>query len=242
MQIEARGYTDPIEPYLFRDSVVGVIDQSTDIHEEFRLLAEGNETLATSSDAALLQQDLIKLTHQLYFVRWAEDWALASKVLDRFPVLLDSSVFRQVVEFADANVPGDRDRLLYMLRSSFEVNPIEDGMDHPAEKIIVDAIRFHEEEKVFDWLKSFSLDVTNPNNAASVLRCLGRLKNPGTVSWRVDLMQNALAMEDAEIRDAAIQAAEGWGGEEIREVLTGHCEPLPWLRSYVQDVIEDLGD
>ena len=50
-------------------------------------------------------------------------------------------------------------------------------------------------------------------------------------------------MNDVEIRDAALQAAEFWGGLDMRNLLKirVQTEPLSWLRDYMQDVIEDLG-
>lgn len=54
-------------------------------------------------------------------------------------------------------------------------------------------------------------------------------------------MRAALANNDLEIRDAAVQAAESWTDIEVLEVLQGHSEKVPWLREYVDSVIEDLG-
>ena len=44
---------------------------------------------------------------------------------------------------------------------------------------------------------------TQPVFAASVLRCLGRQEYLGTSSWRSELVRDALALDDVEIRDAA---------------------------------------
>lgn len=243
MQIEAQGYLNliPANQSVLQD-YLGPADQSTEHPESIRLLSEGNESLATSQEAALLQQALMELTKDLYFVWWEEDWAPASRVSEQFPVLLDVSVYRQKETLVDAIPSKDHDRLFYTLRASFEVKPIEDGMEHPAEEIITNAIRDLDSERVFEWFRSFALDVEHPNFAASVIRCLGRLHSPGTIYWRVDLVRSALVVEDAEIRDAAVQAAEHWGGADIRNVLKEHEEPLPWLRDYVRDVIEDFGD
>ena len=115
-------------------------------------------------------------------------------------------------------------------------------MGHSAEEILREALRATEDERVLEWLRTFSLDTAHPNFAASVLRCLGHQAHPGTMSWRIDLVRSALDMNDAEIRDAAVQAAECWGGRDIRNVLEAHNEPLDWLRNYIQDVIEDLGE
>ena len=144
----------------------------------------------------------------------------------------------------DANVTApafdERERLLHALRATFDAEPFEDGMAHPAEEIIGRALKSSEGIRVLDWLKEFSLDVVHPNFAASVLRCLGRQVHPGTESWRTNLVVSALDMDDAEIRDAAVQAAEFWGGKGIRNALEVHQEPLPWLREYVRVVVEDL--
>ncbi len=113
-------------------------------------------------------------------------------------------------------------------------------MDHPAEEFIEQALKSSEDVRVLDWLMEFSLDVAHPNFAASVLSCLGRKVDPGTESWRTNLVSGALDMNDAEIRDAAVQAAEFWGGKGIRNVLEVHQEPLPWLREYAHDVVADL--
>ncbi len=42
------------------------------------------------------------------------------------------------------------------------------------------------------------------------------------------------------MRDAAVQAAESWGGD-LADILRTHHEPEPWLREYIRDVISDLG-
>ena len=128
------------------------------------------------------------------------------------------------------------------LNAAFEAEPVEDGMDHSAEDIIEETLLSSEEPRIFEWLQGFCLDAAHPNFAASVLRCLARQPYPCTTSWRTDLVCSALDMDDAEIRDAAVQAAESWGGQDIRNVLEAHNEPLQWLRNYVRDVVEDLGE
>ncbi len=130
-----------------------------------------------------------------------------------------------------------------LLYASFETKPLEDGIDHPAENIICGAIRSRDDDRVFDWLYRVCLDAEYPTFSASVLRCLGRQMHPGTELWHTELVRRALATDfDVEIRDAALQAAEFWGGSGIRDILKikVQTEPLQWLRNYMQDVIEDL--
>ena len=132
-------------------------------------------------------------------------------------------------------------RLEDRLRAAFEEEPLEDGIYHPAEEILANALSGTENPMVLAWIKTFSLDSSHASLAASVLRCLGRLKNPGTERWRVGLVRDGLVVKDVEIRDAAVQAAELWGDRGIRTILLAHAEPETWLRDYVRDVAEEIG-
>ena len=131
-----------------------------------------------------------------------------------------------------------RTRLEADLWAAFEADPLEDGMNHPAEKIIEEALQDQDEFPVLEWFRAFSQDAAHPDIAASVLRCLGRQASAGTASWRADLVREGLAADSVEIRDAAAQAAESWGG--MRAVLEAHFEPVPWLRDYIRGIIDDL--
>ena len=92
-------------------------------------------------------------------------------------------------------------RLDDKLRTAFEEKPLEDGMHHPAEEIIADALSGTENPKVLAWLKAFSLDSSHASLAASVLRGLGRQKHPGTERWRYGLVRDGLVAKDVEIRE-----------------------------------------
>ncbi len=131
-------------------------------------------------------------------------------------------------------------RLANKLHAAFETEPLEDGMLHKAEDIIKQALQSGEDPRILEWLRDFSLDAEQPVFAASILRCLGRQEHLGTSSWRSALVRDALALDDVEIRDAAVQAAELWGDKDILPVLKSHSEPESWLRDYICDVIGDL--
>ena len=133
-----------------------------------------------------------------------------------------------------------QERLAARLQASFEVEAVEDGMGHPAEEIIGEALRSAEDERILDWFRDFCTDAAQPGFAASALRCLGRHDYVGTTSWRVGLLHDSLAIDSVEIRDAAVQAAESWGDSDFIEVLRSHTEPEPWLRQYILDVVDDL--
>ena len=133
-----------------------------------------------------------------------------------------------------------RECLATSLWASFETEPVEDGMDHPAETIIVDAYRSADGQQALGWLKSFCNNSSQPSFAASVLRCIGRIDDLGTIPWRVGVIREGLAIDDIEIRDAAVQAAELWAETAMIDVLRSHSEPEPWLRQYILGVADDL--
>ena len=195
------------------------------------------ESLAVSTETATLQDKLTALYLNLYF---------ASPTAVMTNQRLISQLFPQVVavreDSQDAMVTLDKQRMQLQdaLLVAFEIDPLEDGMDHPAERILADALQSGEEYHVLAWVREFALDAAHPNFAASVLRCLGH-QMVGTGAWRTRLVRNALALDEVEIRDAAVQAAALWGDREIRWVLAAHDEPISWLGTYIQDVIEDLG-
>ena len=134
-----------------------------------------------------------------------------------------------------------REQLEDTLGSAFEAEPVEDGIEHLAERIIEAALRSDENGQVIGGIESICLDTVRPSFAASTLRCLGRLRNPGSATWRSELVRDALAQGNAELRDAAVQAAESWGEPDLVHVLISHHEPEPWLRDYIQAVIDESG-
>ncbi len=126
------------------------------------------------------------------------------------------------------------------LQMAFAAEPLEDGMPHPAEDMIREALQLADQWDVLNSLRAVVLDSDSSSFAASVLRCLGRQPFPGVPSWRADFVQSALASNSLELRDAAAQAAEQWGDSAMREVLEGHSEPVRWLRDYILEVIQDI--
>ncbi len=174
------------------------------------------ESFAISDEAVLLREDMRRLLREWYLVL-----ATAGQ------------------ELIDEH---EQTRLAHKLHTAFEAEPLEDGMHHKAEDIIEQALQYGENERILEWLRAFSSDDTQPVFAASVLRCLGRQEYPGTSPWRSELVRDALAVDDIEIRDAAVQAAELWGDRDMLPVLKSHSEPEPWLQDYISDVIDDLGE
>ena len=161
-----------------------------------------------------------------------------------FPLLFNSEYFttsdnHRRVRVADSKLDRLEKELEAKLATAFEIDVLEDGIGHPAEEIIEDALGIlgrHNGPKVLGRLAT---NVARPDLSSSVLRCLGR-RGQDSSSWCADLIKIALMADDVEMRDAAVQAAETCGGSEARSALVGHDEPVPWLRTYVEEVIEDL--
>ena len=133
-----------------------------------------------------------------------------------------------------------RKSLFAELEADFAAEPFEDGMDHEAEQTLAKAFKNVNTQQLLLWLTDFCTDISIPNFAGSVLRCLGRLDTPGTEDWRIHLITEVLSNGNAEMRDAATQTVEQWGDQNLSSVLKSHCEELPWLEEYIKGVIEDL--
>ena len=216
----------------------------------FRMVAHGRNSLAISPAAISRRLVLALLARNSHAETWSSVATIPENTLDK-PLI--SGV---LIEFEEPDKPdteldssgkassrgGPAVDLEARLHLAFEAEPVEDGMDHPAEDIICGALAAAASSPVLEWLRGLCLDATRPHFSASVLRCLSRQPRPGTSEWRIDLVGAALKANDPEIRDAAVQAAEHWRDAGIREVLRSHNESLRWLRSAIEDVIEDLGE
>ena len=137
---------------------------------------------------------------------------------------------------------SQRTLLFNELQADFIAAPVEDGMEHEAERTLVRVLSDGPEEEILYWIREFCTDVARPSFASSVLRCLASLNPPGTGEWRVDLVQDALQSNNVDIKEAAIQAVEHWGDAELVEVLASHQEDVVWLREYIAGVVKDLGE
>ena len=133
----------------------------------------------------------------------------------------------------------DRARLLDDLRTAFQLEPFEDGIEHEAERILESALQSGE---TFLWVYEFCTDVSRPVFAASLLSCLGRLVSPGTPEWRSQLIRAAVNADNVEIRDAAVVAVHLWRDEDLVTILAEHREPETWLRDYIEVVMKALGE
>ena len=59
------------------------------------------------------------------------------------------------------------------------------------------------------------------------------------VAWEEQLIARALACDDGEIRDAAVQLAASWGGDHLQGLLQAHQDSEDWLQGYIRSVLAD---
>ena len=204
-------------------------------------LSAGKDSLATSETAVLLGKGVIAALVRGPYFKWQTVGVIGMSLGEQFfPMHVDMACFEPEAMQQTLVEDQEQAQLATRLWASFDIDSLEDGMFHPSEQIIADALCSMEEQQVLNWLMALSLDAGHPSFSASVLKCLGRQPNPGTNSWRARLVREGLAMDDVEIRDAAAQAAELWGDLELVEVLESHSEPESWLQDYIRDIIGDL--
>lgn len=209
-----------------------LVQESPSSGDSLRLTGSGRESLGVSRDAAFVHKVILEFVRSVAFYR-------ADTVTLETPLI--ASLFPTVLDIACLEIQSEeQERLQARLNAAFEAELVEDGMRHPAETIIAQALEKPEASQVLSYLKALSLDATRVSLAASVLRCLGRQERPGTESWRIGLVRDGLAVENVEIRDAVTQAAELWGDYGILNILKTHIEPVSWLRDYIQELIDDL--
>ena len=128
------------------------------------------------------------------------------------------------------------------IQALIEAEPIEDGIHHPIERRLKDELIKNPVitpdviQKLFDeWSE-------RPALASALLRCVGRCDLSVVGRWGVALASDALSHRNVEVRDAAVSALELWGGDVARQALQVHTEhePVPYLASYIRQVVQDL--
>lgn len=185
--------------------------------DEHWLPTADGQGLAISDDAVWLQAEL-EILEVYLAAKWRVLRALTSSVQQ-----------------------DDRHRFLSRLHASFDAEPLEDGMDHPAEQVITAALESDYRDTALQWISSACLESDSSAFAAATFLCAARQSGIGTAGWRAELVRQGLAADSIELRDAAIQAAESWGDPGLLQILADHSEPVSWLDDYRRGVIDDLG-
>ena len=138
-----------------------------------------------------------------------------------------------------------QERFLRDLLDALEAEPIEDGYSHPAEYLIDSALR-RSKANVPQWIQTwFNENVqAHPSISSAILRLVGRLECSLVDPWGYSLASQGLLHSDIEVREAAIRAFEMWGGSVALDALRAYAglEKVPWLASYIEQVIKDLSE
>ena len=216
----------PLFPMPYADE-----DPSGTIERRIAVVGGGTDSFAITGDQARFRISLSEFGREFLARPVSSSW---------FDAMLEQNLFSGLIDTDGKNDARLSNRQLdAKLTRAFEDTPLEDGISHPAEQIIGEALRSGKRQHVMEQFGQLGIDADRPEFAASVLRCLGR-HLPGTAAWRAGLVRSALRANDVQVRDAAAQAAESWGGPEIRQALRSHCETVPWLRAYIADILEDF--
>jgi hypothetical protein len=129
------------------------------------------------------------------------------------------------------------------LYTSFENEPIEDGVSHPAEQIIQENLEKYPTLAPV-WLEDiFNRNLKiNSTISEGILRCIGRLNFERTADWKINLVKIGLESALVGIRESALRALERWGGEKATELIRLHIlhETNKWLKNYANAILSDL--
>lgn len=130
-------------------------------------------------------------------------------------------------------------RLSHDLLESLVTEPIEDGVTHASESILRTALQ-DDQVATQAWLKEQWRRETNAGLLAALMKCVGRLTCDETLMWGLEIADISLKHPDVEVRDAAVQALELWGGTEAADLLRQHSEEVGWLRKYIAQILSEL--
>lgn len=121
---------------------------------------------------------------------------------------------------------------------SFHDESIEDGMYHPAERILGTLFisNFEVAERYVQQVAEKYFN--NSTVTAGLVRCLGRLPRP--VSFGHNLAEKCLQQGEISVREAAVTYLEAKGGADAIRILSAHHETVKWLGDYISVVIRDL--
>jgi hypothetical protein len=122
------------------------------------------------------------------------------------------------------------DNLEAQLVSAFEEFEVEDGYEHPAERLMESALRQNPETK--STLLGLFRDPYFRHRTA-LLRCIGRLPAEIAGTWGIGMVAEALQDSDLTLRDAALRAIEHWETAEAMTLIRDYRDPHPWLEQYV---------
>ena len=116
--------------------------------------------------------------------------------------------------------------------------PIEDGVTHPSESILRNALN-RDTEAVRGWIVDKWRSEPNAGLLAALMKCVGRLAWKEVFGWGLKVAKASLSHSDIEVRDAAVQAIDLWGSSEAIALLREHREDVSWLRGYISQILSE---
>lgn len=171
------------------------------------------------------------------------DWLLAHHRLAEARVVVSEEADAQTSDPSEGAGFAERDgavgALLLRLDMAFNAEPLEACVWHPAEDLLAAAFEPDASPAVLRAIRDRCLAADRPFFAAELLRCLARLPDPGSESWRSGLVRDALSSGTLEVRDAALEAADAWADAAVLRVLRSHRDPDPELQGHIESVIRD---
>lgn len=123
------------------------------------------------------------------------------------------------------------------LLRTLALEPVEDGVNHPAEALL--EAYWEEHPDHLPWSEALE-EAARPSLFADFLRLAGRVR-PSERKLRDRLLEEGLASVSVEVRDAAAQAAELWADSSAAAALARHREDVPWLADYIERVKREIG-
>jgi hypothetical protein len=125
------------------------------------------------------------------------------------------------------------------VRCAIAEEPVEAGYQHAAEDILAKALT-NQPEDVESWLQYLLDFEKNEGLVADILTCFGHAISKTPPDWAFAVMDDAIRHSSVGVRDVAAQTLELWSSPEALAVLRQHEEPVPWLKDYIEKVIELL--
>ena len=142
----------------------------------------------------------------------------------------------------DISTQDFRDQFYYQLSCELELEPVEDGISHAIERVMLELLT-RSSRIGSDWIStSFQrlLEERKEAAAAGLLQCIGRIKSEALRDIVGSLVSQGLAHSSAQVREAAITVVEQIGDRDLTSLLRRHSDSVPWLNLYAERVLRDL--
>lgn len=195
------------------------------------------QSLPLSNDAACAERAFLKVVSDLY---WRGAPILSRRATTTWvSFVVNSECVRPLV--SPKRIKDEYfQRLRRKVEERLEEETLEDGRTHSAESTVLEAISESAEGRAA-ILRLIS-DEGRPELASAVLRLVGRVGHTTDRSWRNGLVKSALGASTPALREAAVETVEQWEDVTFIPLLKEHSELVPWLRDYIEAVIDDLSE